>query len=68
MPLHRLGTPEDIAEAVRFLIGPESSWITGQVIAADGGHTLRRGPDLDGVAQAITRATQQRPWPGAPEA
>jgi len=65
MPLHRLGTPEDIGEAVRFLIGPESSWITGQVIAADGGHTLRRGPDLDSAAQAVTRATQQRPWPGA---
>jgi NAD(P)-dependent dehydrogenase (short-subunit alcohol dehydrogenase family) len=65
MPLRRLGTPEDIGEAVRFLIGPESSWITGQVIAADGGHTLRRGPDLDSAAQAVTRATQQRPWPGA---
>ncbi len=65
MPLHRLGTPEDIGEAVRFLIGPESSWITGQVIAADGGHTLRRGPDLDSAAGAVMRATQQRPWPGA---
>ena len=65
MPLRRLGTPEDIGEAVRFLIGPESSWITGQVIAADGGHTLRRGPDLDSAAQAVMRATQKRPWPGA---
>ena len=65
MPLRRLGTPEDIGEAVRFLIGPESSWITGQLIAADGGHTLRRGPDLDSAAQAVMRATQQRPWPGA---
>lgn len=68
MPLRRLGTPEDISEAVRFLIGPESSWITGQVIASDGGHTLRRGPDLDSAAQAVTRATQQHPWPGAPQA
>ncbi len=68
MPLRRLGTPEDISEAVRFLIGPESSWITGQVIASDGGHTLRRGPDLDSAAQAVMRATQQHPWPGAPQA
>lgn len=28
---------------VRFLIGPESSWITGQAFAVDGGQNLRRG-------------------------
>ncbi|MBV9412427.1 MAG: SDR family oxidoreductase [Acidimicrobiia bacterium] len=47
MPLGRLGTVDDIAAAVRFLAGPESSWITGQIINVDGGHTLRRGPDLE---------------------
>ncbi len=46
MPLRRLGTPEEVAEAVLFLAGPRSSWTTGQVFAVDGGHTLRRGPDL----------------------
>jgi NAD(P)-dependent dehydrogenase (short-subunit alcohol dehydrogenase family) len=46
MPLARLGTVDDIAAAVRFLAGPESSWITGQILNVDGGHTLRRGPDL----------------------
>ena len=45
MPLARVGTPDDIAELVRFLAGPESTWITGQSIAADGGHHLRRGPN-----------------------
>ncbi len=45
-PLPRLGEPEDVAELARFLIGPESSWITGQVIEVDGGHSLRRGPDF----------------------
>jgi len=30
MPISRLGTVEDIAEAVRFLAGPESAWITGE--------------------------------------
>ncbi|GAA2596145.1 SDR family oxidoreductase [Actinomadura fulvescens] len=45
MPLGRVGEPEDIAEAARFLAGPESSWVTGQVINVDGGHHLRRGPD-----------------------
>lgn len=33
----RLGTPEDIANAVAFLSGDEASWITGQVISVDGG-------------------------------
>src|SRR5581483_7800630 len=50
MPLGRLGTVEDVAAGVRYLCGPESSWVTGQCFAIDGGHTLRRGPDL-------TRAT-----------
>ena len=41
MPLGRIGTPEDVAEAVRFLVGPESSWITGVTLNVDGGHHLR---------------------------
>ena len=43
MPISRVGTVEDIAAAVRFLAGPESSWITGENIGVDGGHHLRRG-------------------------
>jgi NAD(P)-dependent dehydrogenase (short-subunit alcohol dehydrogenase family) len=43
MPLHRVGEVDDIAKAVRFLVGPESSWITGVCLAVDGGHHLRRG-------------------------
>ena len=43
MPIRRLGTVEDIAEVVRFLAGPESSWITGVNLAVDGGHHLRAG-------------------------
>lgn len=35
--LGRLGRPEDIASAVAMLAGPDSAWITGQNIAADGG-------------------------------
>ena len=53
MPLHRLGTTDDIASVVRFLAGPESSWITGVCISADGGHHLRRGPNLDGVMRMV---------------
>jgi 3-oxoacyl-[acyl-carrier protein] reductase len=40
LPLKRLGTPEDVAEAVLFLCTPASSYITGQVIAVDGGMVM----------------------------
>ena len=36
-PLGRWGTPDDIAQAVRFLAGPQSSWITGQILRVNGG-------------------------------
>jgi 3-oxoacyl-[acyl-carrier protein] reductase len=36
-PLERLGTPEDIADVVAFLVGPDGRWINGQVLRANGG-------------------------------
>lgn len=36
-PLGRLGRPEDIAEPIAFLAGPESNWITGQTLDINGG-------------------------------
>ncbi|MCG3168949.1 MAG: 3-alpha-hydroxycholanate dehydrogenase (NADP(+)) [Pseudomonadales bacterium] len=52
VPLGRLGEPEDIAPAIRFLAGPESAWMTGQSFAVDGGNELRRNPALsDMVSQ-----------------
>ncbi len=47
MPLGRVGSPHEVAAAVRFLCGPESAWITGTVLPVDGGHHLRRGPRID---------------------
>jgi len=35
--LRRLGQPEDIAAVVAFLAGPDSGWISGQNLSADGG-------------------------------
>jgi NAD(P)-dependent dehydrogenase (short-subunit alcohol dehydrogenase family) len=66
MPLHRLGTVEDIARVVRFLAGPESSWITGVCISADGGHHLRRGPNLDPVMRAVLGDAVAPPGPSLP--
>lgn len=61
--LDRHGAPEDIAEAIRHLAGPESSWTTGQSLTVDGGHTLRAFIDytdfIDVPDQgAIARAEQ----------
>jgi NAD(P)-dependent dehydrogenase (short-subunit alcohol dehydrogenase family) len=53
MPLARVGTVEDVGEAIRYLAGPESSWVTGHCLGIDGGHTLRRGPDLEHWARAL---------------
>ncbi|MCD5979476.1 SDR family oxidoreductase [Pseudomonas quasicaspiana] len=36
-PLQRLGQPEDIANVVSFLAGPESGWVNGQILRANGG-------------------------------
>jgi 3-oxoacyl-[acyl-carrier protein] reductase len=35
--LGRLGKPEDVARAIVFLLDPDNNWITGQVLAVDGG-------------------------------
>lgn len=40
IPLQRIGQPEDIARSVRFLLSDEAAYITGQVLAVDGGASL----------------------------
>ena len=39
-PAGRIGLPEDLARVVGFLVSPESDWIYGQTIVADGGLSL----------------------------
>jgi 3-oxoacyl-[acyl-carrier protein] reductase len=36
-PLGRVGEPEEVASAIRWFLAPENSWVTGQVLAVDGG-------------------------------
>ncbi|MFP4207248.1 MAG: SDR family NAD(P)-dependent oxidoreductase [Wenzhouxiangella sp.] len=42
-PLKRLAEPEDIARVIAFLCGPDSGWLSGQVITADGGLSVTGG-------------------------
>ena len=51
-PIRRAGQPVDIGQAVRYLAGPESSWVTGQSFAVDGGQELRKNPDLSHMLEA----------------
>ncbi len=53
MPIPRVGTVDDIAACARFLVGPESTWITGQAIGVDGGHSLRAGPDYGSILEPL---------------
>jgi len=45
-PLPRFGMPADIADVVEFLAGPQSSWLTGQILVIDGGARLVGGTDV----------------------
>ena len=50
-PIDRPGEVPDIAAAVRYFAGPESSWVTGQLLTVDGGHTLRAFVDYAEVLE-----------------
>jgi NAD(P)-dependent dehydrogenase (short-subunit alcohol dehydrogenase family) len=50
-PLGRTGVPDDIAAGVRYLLGPESSWVTGQSLGIEGGNELTRAPVLESLVR-----------------
>ncbi|MEI6253009.1 MAG: SDR family oxidoreductase [Mycobacteriaceae bacterium] len=52
-PLPRIGEVTDVANMAMFLLSDASSWITGQVINVDGGHGLRRGPDMSAMLAPV---------------
>jgi NAD(P)-dependent dehydrogenase (short-subunit alcohol dehydrogenase family) len=60
IPLHRLGAPDDISGLVRFLVGPEARWVTGQVISIDGGQTLSRAFDASPWVEPVFGSDRMR--------
>lgn len=61
--LKRVGQPTDIAAAVRFLVGPDSTWLTGQCLNVDGGISLHRVPHREGAAvSAMPEEWRQFIW------
>jgi NAD(P)-dependent dehydrogenase (short-subunit alcohol dehydrogenase family) len=43
-PIARVGRPEDLGAAIRYLAGPDASWVTGQCFSVDGGTELAGAP------------------------
>jgi NAD(P)-dependent dehydrogenase (short-subunit alcohol dehydrogenase family) len=69
-PIDRHGHVDDIAQAVRYFAGPESSWVTGQLLTVDGGNTLRSFIDYESLISIPDTRTAvlgaEPPNPGDP--
>jgi len=52
-PLGRIGEPDEVASAIRWFLDPQQSWVTGQVLAVDGGLSSVQ----PGVARQISSTT-----------
>jgi len=59
----RAGEVDDIAHAIRYFAGPESSWTTGQLLTVDGGHTLRAFVDYHEFMDLPDQGEVSRSWP-----
>jgi NAD(P)-dependent dehydrogenase (short-subunit alcohol dehydrogenase family) len=61
-PLHRIGTPADIADVVVFLCSDLARFVTGQNLVVDGGMTLH-GAGVDGLLERFEPLMRGRPEP-----
>jgi 3-oxoacyl-[acyl-carrier protein] reductase len=59
-PLGRVGTPQDVADAVLFLCSDKASWMTGEVLDLNGGAHLKRYPDVLAHFERMLSATDER--------
>jgi NAD(P)-dependent dehydrogenase (short-subunit alcohol dehydrogenase family) len=66
-PMGRLGTAEETAELIAFLLGDSTGYLTGQNIVLDGGSTLSSS-QMDPVLEPLVDLVRQRPEPAAGDA
>ncbi|MER5389806.1 SDR family oxidoreductase, partial [Saccharopolyspora sp. NPDC002686] len=66
-PFQRLGTPEEFADLVAFLVGDDSRWITGQTVVADGGLSLGVPLLSPPPARPAVERTAEEPLPDESE-
>lgn len=67
-PRGRWGRPEDAARSVAWLVSDEADWIAGQVMASDGGWSIRPSWRLVGLRPAASNATLPRARRNQPRA
>ncbi|HSL59311.1 MAG TPA: SDR family NAD(P)-dependent oxidoreductase [Acidimicrobiales bacterium] len=46
IPLGRIGTPDDVADAIAFLLSDQAAWVSAETLVVDGAETTRRYPDI----------------------
>ncbi|MEV6702895.1 SDR family oxidoreductase [Streptomyces sp. NPDC051453] len=63
LPLGRIGEPEDVARAVRWLVSDEAAWVTGADLLVDGGTRVRAASP--GLTDAVHQQLRHR-LPGSP--
>ncbi|WP_220447450.1 SDR family oxidoreductase [Nonomuraea deserti] len=56
VPMRRVGTPDEIAGVVAFLLGDDAAYVTGEVVSADGGAFMVNTVTRTGGAGAWTPA------------
>ena len=66
-PLRRSGRAEEIGEAVVYFAAESGAWVTGQVLAVDGGMAIPVGADFEGLCRRVYGDEAMRRWKG-PEA
>ena len=57
VPLRRVGTPDDVASTIAFLLGRESAYVTGQNIIVDGGFAASILSHIPGQPRATKSTT-----------